>query len=194
MGAAAETISQGRQLYFQVPLIVLTVGTFLTLYPNSPLCNHCPFLLGHSLETQRTSLDSLDSYFKNQSYVRLSLPFCTYSVSGSLSWSSQGVASGHFPAQAASTCCVPISSRDLHSCDPVCRWMETGLFTTRTQKQKHRQRRGCPQKLPGTVGNCFTCPPSPPHTHTEAHLLGIHSWIPPWLLLIKARLGRSNIN
>lgn len=30
--AAAETTSQGRQLYFQVPLNVITVGTFLTLY------------------------------------------------------------------------------------------------------------------------------------------------------------------
>lgn len=66
------------------------MGTLLTPYPSLPPCNHCPFLSGLSLGTQRTCPDSHGSYFEDMSCVPLSLPFPLCNVSGSLSWSSQG--------------------------------------------------------------------------------------------------------
>lgn len=181
---APET-SQKRQPYFQIPTnITTTVGTFLILYPNLPAGNHCPFLLALSLGTQRTSTDPRDSYFEDKSYVPLSLPFSLWNISVSLSWSSQRVTCGCFPALATSSHHVPISSWEMDSqaWAPACRWMGTSIFTTRTHERRHHH----------TLRSCHRALLHHPHRHP--HLLCLSSWIPPWLLIIKARLGGSNAN
>lgn len=72
--------SQGKHLDFQIPMNVTRVGTILTLYPNLPPCKHCPFFLGLSLGTQRTSPGPRDRRFEDKSYVPLSLRFSLWNI------------------------------------------------------------------------------------------------------------------
>lgn len=70
--AAAETTSQGRQLYSQVPLNVTIGGTFLTLYPNLPLCAPVSWGLGEQVQIHTTAI------LKTRVSWALSIPFFPY--------------------------------------------------------------------------------------------------------------------
>lgn len=126
--------------------------------------SHRSFLWGLSLGTQRASAGPCDIQLEDKS-LELSL-FPLDHFQGFLLSSQRP--SGNFPALADSSLWVPISF-----------WAGNSLYTIMTH---HRRHWGI------TPRSCHR--EGLQNLYTSSH----HSWIPPRPLIIKARVGRSNIN
>ena len=181
MCTGAPKTSQGKQLDFQICMNATRVGTFLTLYPYLPLCKHCLFFLGLSLGTQRTSPGPWDRHFEDKSYVPLSLHLSLWNIF------TPGPLEGYPRMLPCPGCLFPLGTNLLLRGEQPSLSPSLHVDGNWASTSSRPINEGIAESQPeAATENCSSLP--------TPHLLCIYSWIPPRPLIIKARLGKSNIN